>query len=269
MGEEIDAPAGCATGLLAEAAAQVRFFSRLPLPPLGAFDDPAAPPPFARALRMLPLAAVVIALPGAVAVVLLQATDLSALVVATIAVVVATLVGGAFHEDGLADVADAFAGGSTAARRLEIMKDSRIGAFGGVALVAQFVLRVALLAGLIDRFGIETGLLVLAVAPLARVAPLALMVLFDPARPDGLARAVGRPEPAALGLAGASAVAIFLLVVPLVVGPSETLLALGVGLAGLAALAGLAKRAIGGYTGDVIGAGALVAEITLLLGLSM
>ena len=269
MGEDTKAPAGHIAGLLAETASQIRFFSRLPLPALGAFDDPVAPPPFARALRMLPLAAVVIALPGAVALALLERTELSALVVATLAVVVATLVTGAFHEDGLADVADAFAGGSTVERRLEIMKDSRIGAFGGVALVAQFVLRVALLADLVDRFEAEAGLLVLAVAPLARVAPLALMGLLDPARPDGLARAVGRPEPAALAIAGAAAAAIFLAVAPQVVGPSEALAALGVALAALAGLAALAKRAIGGYTGDVIGAGALVAEIALLLGLSM
>lgn len=269
MDEGSDLRHGHIEGLLAEAASQVRFFSRLPLPALGAFDDPANPPPFARALRMLPLAALVIALPGAVALAMLERTELSSLVVAALAVVVVTLVTGAFHEDGLADVADAFAGGATVDRRLEIMKDSRIGAFGGVALAAQFVLRVALLADLVDRFEAHAGLLVLAVAPLARVAPLALMLLLDPARPDGLARAVGRPEPRALALAGVAGVAIFLGVVPLVVGAAEALLALGLGLAALAALAGLAKRAIGGFTGDVIGAGALVAEIALLIGLSM
>lgn len=269
MDEGSDLRPGRIEGLLAEAASQVRFFSRLPLPALGAFDDPARPPPFARALRMLPFAALVIALPGAVALALLERTDLSSFVVAALVVIVATLVTGAFHEDGLADVADAFAGGSTVDRRLEIMKDSRIGAFGGIALCAQFVLRVALLADLVDRFEAQAGLLVLAAAPLARVAPLALMLLLDPARPDGLARAVGRPEPRALALAGVVAVAIFLGVVPLVAGPAEALLALGLAIAALAALAGLAKRAIGGFTGDVIGAGALVAEIALLLGVSI
>jgi adenosylcobinamide-GDP ribazoletransferase len=260
---------GRIAGLVAEAASQVRFFSRLPLPSLGAFDDPARPPPFARALRMLPFAALLVALPGAVVLALLERTELASPVVAVLAVIAVTLVTGAFHEDGLADVADAFAGGATRERRLEIMKDSRIGAFGGVALVAQFVLRVALLAELVERFEAQAGLLVLAVAPLARVAPLVLMVLLPPARPDGLARAVGRPEPHALALAGALALAIFCAVTPVIVGPAEALAGLAVALAGLAGLAGLARRAIGGHTGDVIGAGALVVEIGLLIGLSM
>lgn len=254
--------------LLAEVASMVRFFSRLPLPSLGAADDPAAPPPFARALRMLPFAALVIALPAAVTLALLDRTDLSSLTVATLTVIVATIATGAFHDDGLADVADAFAGGATVERRLEIMKDSRIGAFGGIALALQAILRVALLAELLDRYEAQAGLLLLAVAPLARVAALVPMVVLPPARPDGLAQAVGRPEPAALAVALALALAIFLAVVPLVVGPAETLLALGVGLAAVAGLAGLAARAIGGVTGDVVGAAVLVGEIALLVGLS-
>lgn len=255
--------------LLAETAAMVRFWSRLPVPALGPADDPAAPPPFARAVRMLPLAAVAVAAPVALICVALDRTDLSSWVVATLTVIAATLVTGAFHEDGLADASDAFAGGSTVERRLEIMKDSRIGSFGGVALAAQFVLRAALLADLLDRFEGRAALLVLAVAPLARVAPLALMIVLPPARPDGLARAVGRPEPAAVTIAFAGALLIFLAVTPIVVGPAEALIALGIALGALAALAAQAKRAIGGVTGDVVGAGALLAEIGLLIGLSM
>ncbi|NLH80403.1 MAG: adenosylcobinamide-GDP ribazoletransferase, partial [Phyllobacteriaceae bacterium] len=195
----------------------VRFFSRLPLPSLGPADDLAAPPPFARALRMLPFAALVIALPAAVVLAALDRTDLSSLVAATLTVIALTLTTGAFHEDGLADVADAFAGGRDPARRLEIMKDSRIGAFGGVALAAQFVLRVGLVADLLDRHEAHAGLLLLAVVPLSRVAAVGLMVLLPPARADGLARAAGRPETTALTLAGVLAGAIFLvLAVPIV-----------------------------------------------------
>ncbi|MCE1235154.1 MAG: adenosylcobinamide-GDP ribazoletransferase [Hyphomicrobiales bacterium] len=255
--------------LLAETAAMIRFFSRLPLPALGRFDDPARPPPFARSIRMLPVAALAIAAPAAFLAALLDGSDLSSLVVATLVVIAATLTTGAFHEDGLADVADAFAGGATVARRLEIMKDSRVGAFGAVALAAQFVLRVALLADLLDRFEAGVGLLVLAVAPLARVGAVGLMTALPPARADGLARAAGRPEPAALVLAGLVATAIFAALAGLVVGPHEAAFALGLGLAALAALAGLAHRAIGGVTGDVVGAGALVAEMALLLGLAV
>lgn len=269
MNEPASHPLNLVLRLGLETAAMVRFWSRLPLPSLGAADDLAAPPPFARAIRMLPLAALIVAAPAALTLVVLDHTDLSALVAATLAVIVATLVTGAFHEDGLADVADAFAGGRTAERRLAIMKDSRIGAFGGVALAAQFVLRVALLADLVDRHAGAAALLVLAVAPLARVAPLALMVLLPPARPDGLAQAAGRPEPVPLAVGFAVALLIFLAVAPIVAGAAETLAALGVALAALVALAVQAKRAIRGVTGDVVGAGALVAEIGLLVGLSV
>ncbi len=274
VGEEVVSepstrPVALLAGLLAETAAMVRFWSRLPLPRLGSADDLAAPPPFARALRMLPLAALIVVAPVAMIAALLDHTDLSALVVAAVTVIAATLITGAFHEDGLADVADAFAGGRTAERRLAIMKDSRIGAFGGVALAAQFVLRVALVADLLERFGGWAALLLLAVAPLARVAPLALMVLLPPARSDGLAKSVGRPETMALAVAFAVAAMIFLAVVPAVVGPAEALAALGVALGALTALAAQAKRAIGGVTGDVVGAGTLLTETGLLLGLSM
>ncbi|MFK5057887.1 hypothetical protein ACI4AF_28630, partial [Klebsiella pneumoniae] len=51
--------------LIGDTLAMVRFYSRLPIPALGAFDDPANPPPFARACRMLPLASLLIALPMA------------------------------------------------------------------------------------------------------------------------------------------------------------------------------------------------------------
>ncbi len=254
--------------LLAETAAMVRFFSRLPLPSLGPADDLAAPPPFARALRTLPIAALVIALPAAVLTAVLDRSDLSSLVAATLVVIAATLVTGAFHEDGLADVADAFAGGRDKERRLEIMKDSRIGAFGGVALAAQFVLRVALIADLLDRFEAQAGLLLLAVAPLSRVAAVSLMVLLPPARADGLARAAGRPETSALTVAGVLAGVFFLAFAVPIAEPATVLLALGLALAAVAAVAGLAARAVGGVTGDVVGAGALVAEMALLVGLA-
>ncbi len=255
--------------LLAEAAAMTRFFSRLPLPRLGKADDPASPPPFARALRMLPLASLMIAAPAALIAALLAASPLSSLAAAAVTVTAMTLATGAFHEDGLADVADAFAGGRDAARRLEIMKDSRIGAYGGTALAAQFVLRTSLLADLIEVVGPRAGLLVLVVAALARTAALGLAWLLPNARADGLASSVGRPETVPLAIGLGTALALFLVIATTVAGPAEALMALGLALAALAGLAALARAKIGGVTGDVIGAGVLVAEIALLLGLAL
>jgi adenosylcobinamide-GDP ribazoletransferase len=255
--------------LLAEIGAMVRFYSRLSPPPLSRLDDPAVPPPFAIALRMLPLAGVVIAAPGALVLGLLAMTQLSSLAVAIAALTVTTIVTGAFHEDGIADIADGFGGGATPERRLEIMKDSRIGAFGGVALVAQFALRAALLGDLLEGFdGPSAAVLVLGIAAVARVAPLALMALLPPARADGLARAVGQPAPAALATAFGLALALHLVAALPICGPSAALAGLVACSAALFGLGRLTRAKIGGVTGDVVGAGTIVAEIALMLGLA-
>ena len=264
-----DTAASLIARLVAELASQIRFFSRLPLPRLGSADDPAAPPPFARAIRMLPLAGVAIWAPAATLVALSGFTELSSLATAALAVILTTILTGAFHEDGLADVADGFGGGFTVERSLEIMKDSRIGAFGGIALAAQFVLRTVLIADLIDGTSeIETALALLGVAALARAAPLVLMRALPAARPDGLARAAGIPEPAALTIALALGAVLFAAAATPASGPLATFAALALVVAALSVLAAQAKAKIGGYTGDVIGAGTLVAEMALLIGLT-
>ncbi len=260
-------PATGLAGLVADFAAMVRFYSRLPLPRLGAADDPAAPPPFGRAIRMLPVAGLAIAAGPAALLAALAPSALPSLTVAALTLATLAYLTGAFHEDGFADVADGFGGGFTAERRLEIMKDSRIGAFAGVALAVQFVLRASLLAEAIDRFdGLGAGLVVLGVAVLARVAPLGLMVALDPARADGLGRAAGRPEPGAFGFAVAAAVVIAVLTLAPIAGAS-VVPAFVVAVAAVAGLGLLARARVGGFTGDVVGAGTIVAEIAAMIGL--
>lgn len=263
------AEAGALATLLGETAAMIRFFSRLPCPRLSACDDPAAPPPFGRAIRMLPLAAIAIAAPGAAVLAGLAPSGLSGLVVAALAVAVSTMVTGALHEDGFADVADGFGGGATRERALEIMKDSRIGAFGGLALAAQFVLRAGLLAELLDRLDGAVAGVAIGAAVLARVVGLAPMVLLEPARADGLGRAAGGPEPAAYAIALAGGVAVFALAGVTLVGPAETLAGLTATAAAVGGLLAWAKAKIGGFTGDVVGAAVIAAEIAALIGLSL
>src|SRR5215208_1067890 len=67
---------------------------------------------------------------------------------ATVAVAAGMLVTGAFHEDGLADLADAVAGGSTRERRFEILEDSRLGTYGTAALASSVLVRAAALTAL-------------------------------------------------------------------------------------------------------------------------
>ena len=254
--------------LLAEFAAMVRFYSRLPMPILGPADDPAAPPPFGRAVRMLPWASLIIAAPAACVATLLAWTDLPGLVVGALVVAILAAVTGAFHEDGFADVADGFGGGHTVERRLEIMKDSRIGAFGGVALAGQFVLRAALFGEAVDRFeGDGAGLAVLAAAVVARVLPPTLMAALPPARPDGLGRAAGRPEAQALLASLVAGGAIWFVATAMLTGSAMPLVGLASAIAAVLGLGLWARARIGGFTGDVVGAGTIVAEIAAMVGL--
>ncbi|MCT8159833.1 adenosylcobinamide-GDP ribazoletransferase [Pseudoruegeria sp. SHC-113] len=166
---------------------------------------------------------------------------------------------GALHEDGLADVADGFWGGWDKARRLEIMKDSRIGTYGVLALVASFALRWCALASLCT-LGNPFWVL-LALGALTRVPMVLLMAAMTNARGSGLAASVGRPPAQAAWLALGCGVLAALAFVG--IGASIALLVWG-GLA-CAGLAAVAKTKIGGQTGDVLGACQQVAEITGLM----
>src|ERR1700679_2679481 len=119
----------------------LRFFTRLRVgePSLNASLD------IDRIAWAAPVAGVAVGLIGALALALATLLGLPMLLragLATAALVVAT---GALHEDGLADVADGFGGGATPARKLEIMRDSRVGAYGAIAIALALILRVGAL----------------------------------------------------------------------------------------------------------------------------
>ncbi|GJD98235.1 adenosylcobinamide-GDP ribazoletransferase [Methylobacterium isbiliense] len=250
---------------LLDLAACLRFYSRLPVPPLPGEAGAHGPPDFRTAPRMLPIAGLVIALPAALALLGGLGLGLGPYLAATLAALAATLVTGALHEDGLADVADGFGGGSDAARRLDIMRDSRIGAYGTAALILAYGLRIGALATLADRAGWRAALVLLLAAAVSRTAALWPMLALPPARPGGSSHAVGRPTPATHALAWALCLALFL------AGGLLGLPWIGLALAGLLAalsawtMSRMAERLIGGQTGDVIGACQQIAEIAVLL----
>lgn len=174
--------------------------------------------------------------------------------VATVAVGV--VLTGAFHEDGLADTADGL-GAMTARRRLEIMKDSRVGTFGSLALVLSTLARVVALAAL----GPADGVVALVLANgVGRSMATLVMVAATPAAATGLGHSytanVPRGPVVGVGLATAA--------VALALGPASSvgLVAAAVGAAGVAALA---RRAFGGITGDVLGAVEQVGELAVLV----
>lgn len=251
--------------LLHDLAACLRFYSRLPVPRLGD-GDPHAAPDFRTVPRMLPVAGVVLALPSAAALLAAWALGLGPFLAAVLALAVSVPVTGALHEDGLADVADGF-GGATRERRLEIMRDSRIGAYGATALVLALALRIGALATLLDRVAAAAAVALLLAAALSRVAALLPLVLLGPARPNGLAAAVGRPSRGTLGIAAGFGLALALLALPFGLPAHGVLLMMLLCVLAALALTRLAAARIGGQTGDVIGACQQAAEIAGLLGL--
>lgn len=164
------------------------------------------------------------------------------------------LMTGAMHEDGLADLADGFGGGVDRARKLEIMRDSRIGSYGVVALILALAFRATGIATLAETGSATAALIGIAAASRA-VLPAAL-VLMPAARTDGLGQTASGGDPIPALIAGGIG---FFCLVPLGLGVA-TLTAIAMGLAALI-LAGIAMRQIGGQTGDVMGAMQQVAEM--------
>lgn len=182
----------------------------------------------------------------------LMAAGVNAGVVAVFVIATQVVLTGALHEDGLADMADGM-GGFTRERRLEIMKDSRIGAYGAIALVLALLVRHA---GLASLTGAELPLALAALGAGSRSLMVALMAGLPNARPGGLSAAAGKPPFSAV-------------MVALGVGIGSSLIAFGwfgmvvfllMAMAALA-VALLAKNRFGGQTGDVLGATQQASEI--------
>ena len=243
----------------------LRFYSRLPLPVFRFEAAPHSMGEFGRAIRLVPVAGLLIALPAGLVLAgtgaILPPELAAALALATLAATT-----GAMHEDGLADVADGFGGGGAIERKLEIMRDSRIGTFGGVALCLSLLARWAALTALL-RIGTAPALVAfLGAAALSRWLGLLPMTLLPPARKDGAAHAAVGPEPDALALGGVLALAAGL-APSWLAGGSQGLAIAAVALACGAALGmvWVSWRQIRGQTGDVAGAAQQVAEIAFLI----
>ena len=251
---------------LRDLLACLRFFSRLPLPATSFDQAPAAAPDLSRLAPMVPVAGAALGAIGALAFGLAHALGLPPLVAAALTISVLALATGALHEDGLADVADGFGGGRTRERKLEIMRDSRIGAFGATALALSLMLRVAALAALIEQGRGAAAALILAGAA-SRAFALLPLALLPPARTDGLGAGAGRLD--ANGALVAGVVALFFAGVLGfgVLGLARAILALILALAAALAVTRIAQRQIGGQTGDVAGAAQQLAEIACLIGL--
>ncbi|HKW82543.1 MAG TPA: adenosylcobinamide-GDP ribazoletransferase [Burkholderiaceae bacterium] len=176
---------------------------------------------------------------------------------------------GAFHEDGFADTCDGLGGAVTRERALEIMKDSRIGAYGAIGVVMMLGLKAATLATL----PLASALPALALGHTAsRAAATVLMALLPYAGDAAHAKA----RPLARQVGAVELVGAMLWVAVLCIGlwalDAVGAPALGIALAGAAiattACARWLRRRLGGFTGDTLGATQQITELALLLGVS-
>lgn len=254
-------------GFIDDTARSVAFLSRVPVPQrhFTAYDGR-----LSRAVRAFPLAGVLIVLPAAALAAVLSAVHAPPLLLAFATLTVQVLITGALHEDGLSDSADGIGGGRDRDSALSIMKDSRVGSYGVVALVLSFGLRSAALAALAATLTPSgLGMAVLAVAAASRTAMVWHWSLLPPARRDGVAASVGEPESRATIVALASGT----LLAALLILPHGTLLSALLCLAAIVAVVlvfnRIAMRKIGGHTGDTIGATQQLAEMSALFALAL
>ena len=233
------------------------LLTRLPLP--GA-DWSSQSRPHARAAWAYPLVGIVIGGIAALTAWIALWLGLSVPLASLIALGTMIITTGAMHEDGLADCADGFWGGWEIGRRLEIMKDSQIGTYGVLALLVILGAKWLALCQILNSAPIWT----LIIAPVAsRALMVPVMELLPHARDSGLSRSTGQPGQAAVW--GALAIGLLALFS----------LGMAIGLALIAVASGstivlsiLAKRKIGGQTGDVLGAVQSLGDTVLLITLS-
>ncbi len=238
---------------LADLAVAFQFMTRLPLPRLEYRTDA-----LSRAASWFPLVGLVVGL-GAAAVHLAIGAHLPRSVSALLVLVYLVLITGALHEDGLADAADGFGGGWHRDQVLTIMRDSRIGSYGAIALVLSLTARWLLLSSLPAGTWIRY---VIAAHVLCRWTTLPLSYFLKPARQDdGQAARIAQRTPRAALLAG-TLLALALCFGALgMLGWAPVLTAILV--TGLGAIYYL--RRIGGITGDCFGATNQLTEIAVYL----
>jgi adenosylcobinamide-GDP ribazoletransferase len=239
----------------------LRFLTQLPVPFVRTVD----PPRLKDSMAMFPVVGLLVGAITGGALVLANMAGLPDLFCALFALAITAMVTGAFHEDGLADVADGFGGGTTREERLDIMKDSRIGAYGTLILVIAVGARASLLTALLDLPPEAIMALAAGAAAFSRALMVDLLSTTRPARSSGLSVLAGQPTRqtgllalAIGGLAAGLAAHSFL---------SWRVALLSLAAAGLAlgAVRALAMRKIGGQTGDVCGAAQVMSETAMLV----
>jgi adenosylcobinamide-GDP ribazoletransferase len=238
----------------------LQFFTRLPIPAWVGFEASW----LQHASRYFPLVGCVVAAIAA-GVYFAAALVLPAPVAAVLSTAASIYLTGAFHEDGFADTCDGLGGGMTRERVLEIMKDSRVGAYGAIGIVCMLAAKLTALAMLPPRLAVAALFLA---HPLSRLAAASLIWKLEYVRGEGKAKPLAQQMTTTeFGIAAVSALL-----------PAPVLLAMGwiapnallvSALAALLAAVWLGRKLqlrLGGYTGDCLGAVQQLAEVLIYIG---
>jgi adenosylcobinamide-GDP ribazoletransferase len=240
----------------------IRFLTVLPTP---ASDGAPTPDWLARAVKYFPVVGICVGLASAL-VFLIAGEFWPPSIAALLAVATSIVMTGALHEDGLADTADSFGGGWSIEKRLTIMKDSRIGTYGALALGLGVALRVAALAALPLWAGAAA---LIATHASARATPGFVMNRLSYSGDTATMKVSYAETPVSRSELTFALIVAMLASVPLaLISFGSIVVALLTGTALAVLLARWSRRMLGGYTGDVLGAIEQIFEIGFLLGVA-
>lgn len=230
----------------------VGFLTRIPVGSIEPFDSS-----LRRSGGYFPLVGAVVGGVG-VAVWWVGANAVGQLAAAVLSVLATVIVTGAFHEDGLADTVDGLWGGATPERRLDIMRDSRLGTYGSIAIVGDVLLRVAIVAPLAADDIVSVAKILVAGHVVARAAPLALVATTPHARADGQGSHLIPPTRAGWAVAAVTVLGTTMWAA----GPWFPVL-MAAATAVTLAIRRAGVRRIGGVTGDVLGASVALSNLAV------
>src|SRR5262252_2540404 len=246
---------GWAGSLATDLKIGILFCTRLPLP----HSAPIESGDVARASWAFPVAGALVGGAGALAYVMALAVRLPPAIAATLSLATTLVLTGCLHEDGLADAADGFGGGRYRERKLEIMRDSRLGTYGACALIMSLILRWAAIVAIASPSPVALTLVAAHVS--GRAALPAFMRFIPPARPDGLSAQAGQPPTRRAAVAALLGV----LTLGMTLGLAAAMIGVVLAASAWLFVAWVSMRQIGGQTGDVAGALEQIVEIAILL----
>jgi len=232
----------------------VLFFTRIPVKLLGAYNSDM----LNKASKYLPLIGYMVA--GISAGVFYISNMFFSVPVSVIfSIIASVLTTGAFHEDGLADTFDAFGGGWNKEQKLKIMKDSRIGTYGSIALILAILFKFILLS----EYHLNLIIPVIFVSQiLSRLSPVVLIYFLNYVRIDDSSKS----KPVGEGISLSSLlIAIIFAFAPLMFFGIRTLIIIPIIIITQFSLAFWFKKHLGGYTGDTLGASQQISELIILL----